>query len=169
MKYTKLLRAAEIGSMGVVETTPKNASNEVSEESSVERLIEIMRDIAKNNIAPENVENTILNDDEIAEILSRLMEYQEKYFYSIPLANSLVKQFVWNIPKTVYYAFRDARDYGIDIIDPILLFYVFCTEDPRNAMPVFIDILLRDVLNDRDMEYVAEKAARYQDSEDDED
>ena len=96
---------------------------------------------------------TELSDDEIAEVLSELMRLQEEYFSDIPLAKELCKQFMWNIPHDAYKAFIDAklRDEPL-ILNPIALFYIFCTDNVGDAMGKFISILLSS-LNDTDDAY----------------
>ena len=77
----------------------------------IDKMYSLMSEHKKENAPPE-VEHTVLNDNEIADVLSYLLELQEKYFNDIPLSKDLCKQFMWNIPKEAYKAFREARDYG---------------------------------------------------------
>lgn len=112
--------------------------------------------------APDDVENTILNDDEICDILSYLLECQEKYFPDIPLKEDLCKSFMWNIPKSIYKTFINVRDYPKNnIYNPLLYFYIFCVDDPDSAMPLFlhriigmIDTKLKNEIEQKSNEYL---------------
>lgn len=90
------------------------------------------------------LEETNLDDDETAEVLSYLLKLQDEYFGpSLPLADELCKKFVWNMPSEVYKSFKDSLDYDIpDALNILTLFYAFCMQDvSRTGMFKFIDRL----------------------------
>lgn len=105
--------------------------------------------------APVSVVDTILNDQQINDILSYLLMLQEKYFSDIPLSSELCKQFMWNIPLDIYELFRDAIDYDRpDYLNPITLFYYFCTKDANDHFSFFKFITrINELMND-DEEYI---------------
>lgn len=130
-----------------------NAENNVSSDGIIQELRKLLEERAASNVvaAPPGFDDNELNDVQIDDVLSYLMECQEKYFSDIPLADRLCQKFMWNIPKSVYKAFKDMHDYGpeYDIVNPILLFYIFCAEDPRYAMARFMDIIVNMVIDDK--------------------
>jgi len=90
------------------------------------------------------LEETNLDDDETAEVLSYLLKLQDEYFGpSLPLADELCKKFVWNMPSEVYKSFKDSLDYDVpDALNILTLFYAFCMKDvSRTGMFKFIDRL----------------------------
>ena len=122
-------------------------------------------DILKQNqnsvVSTNNVEeDTNLDDEEINDVLSMLLEFQDKYFTDIPLSRDLCKKFMWNIPKNVYKAAVKARNYGYDFINPLILFYVFCVDEPDFAIGKFMHILL-NAMTDEDYSVIESKASEY--------
>lgn len=95
--------------------------------------------------APADFDKTQLTDDEIDDVLSYLTKLHDEYFQDVPLLNTLVKQFIWNIPHRMYDVFKTAIDYDEDIFNPILYLYIFCAEDPKDAIYRYVK-LLRDKL-----------------------
>lgn len=88
---------------------------------------------------PKYFNETNLNDDEIAEVMSILMEYHDKYFKEIPLAKSFCEKFVWNLPKHIYdiaIGFKNKNE--PDAINPLYWFYLFCMENVESSMGKFI-------------------------------
>lgn len=77
--------------------------------------------------APKDIEDTNLSSDEINEVLSRLLELQDKYFKDLPLSKVLCKKFMWNIPHYIYELSREVQEREEpDMLDPIAWFYMFC-------------------------------------------
>lgn len=104
----------------------------------------------------ECVPETNLNDDQIAEVMSYLLKIRDRYFSGegreIPLAKDLCKNFVWNLPTPVYKAFKDAEDYmHPDIMNPLMLMYIYCVEDPGYYYPRFLAILEEEMFSEEDV------------------
>ena len=149
-----------------------NMSNETktlsTTNSSVVDMKPIIDELAKfmeSNLstikAPEDFEDTILNDDEINEVLSELLNIQNEIFPLMPMRQDLVKKFMWNIPREVYDAYKDYVDYGNPIItNPLLYFYLFCVEDPSYCMGYFVREIMKSI-NDDIHEYIMESAEEY--------
>lgn len=114
--------------------------------------------------APIEYSNTILNDDEIANVVSMLTEFQEKYFGKVPLADKLEDKFIWNIPRPVYEAADRARVYGKpDSLNPIYWLYLCCTAEPEDMIGKFLITAINIIPDD---EYAAiEKNADTYDEE----
>lgn len=154
MKYSKLIKIErnDIEDTTVVKETTTDVRVGIEKPTSlsvdndvVNEIISIMKEYANNsvvNIAPQNIENTVLNDDEIAKVLSYLLYLQKEYFGDIPLSKELCKQFVWNIPKNVYDAFdKSLIREEPDILNPLLFFYIFCVDEPREMIEEYINII----------------------------
>lgn len=122
-------------------------------------------DILKNSQqvnAPKNVENTILNDDEINDIMSYLMYLQSEYFEDIPLNKDLCKTFVWNLPKEVYDAYNKSRILEIpDCLNPLFYLYIFCVKDPYSSIGLFLNSIINMGLNETDL--IENKISEYYD------
>lgn len=115
--------------------------------------------------------NTVLNDKQVSEIMDRLLYFQETYFKEIPLAAQQVEGFVWNIPYDVYRSMTDIRDmHHADILDPTMLLYLFCCEDPGFVLGKFLTII-HDLYYDNrdDIENNAETYDNYVNDDESED
>lgn len=70
-------------------------------------------------------ESTYLTDEEVAYVMSKLVEFEKKYFTDIPISRSLtsMKKFVYNIPNSVYRLIKhlDGSDY--EVLSPIFMLY----------------------------------------------
>ena len=120
--------------------TKIEASSNMELNDKVNQMMAIMKELAeKDNSAPANFDSYALNDDEIAQVLTWLLNYQEKYFPSTPLSETLHQDFMWNIPKEIYDAAYAAEMYGYpDVLNPIFWFYMFCLENPHDMIGEFI-------------------------------
>lgn len=133
---------------------PNNAQNNevehpvIDQDKLIDSITDRLNDLVSSKFenAPDDFENNELEDSQISEIMIQLLEFQEKYFPMIPLAEELVKKFIWNIPKPVYKAFRDARDRERDALNPILFLYLFCTDDPGYCIAKFWDVIVSEVV-----------------------
>lgn len=111
--------------------------------------------------APPGLENTELNDNEIQDVLSTLLKYQEQYFSETPLSKELVQAFVWNIPHQIYDAHKDAIDRcKPDMMDPIYWFYLFCMKNPTEAMGKYIAEAI-NAMEDEDYDTITKYADEY--------
>lgn len=108
--------------------------------NKLESLIKIMN---VPQTAPTDFDDNILNEDEISEIMSYMLQLQTEYFSDIPLSKELSKKFMWNIPKEIYRQMRNNIDKDDPVIlNPILYLYIFCTDYPEFAMGKFILTIL---------------------------
>lgn len=135
-------------------------SSSISEEAS-ELLAQLKNFMKQPNISqiPQAEEETILNDDEINEVMSTLLRFQNEYFQDIPLSEELTKKFVWNIPKNVFEAHMTAAEYGNDVLDPLITFYALLTEDPMYTMGVYMKAIKE--LITKEYGYVESNASDY--------
>ena len=157
MHFSKLIKTP-----GVVITQPPVKNDTTSDNGKAfEQILDILKQNQNSVVSTNNVkEDTNLDDEEINDVLSMLLEFQDKYFTDIPLSRDLCKKFMWNIPKNVYKAAVKARNYGYDFINPLILFYVFCVDEPDFAIGKFMHILL-NAMTDEDYSVIESKASEY--------
>lgn len=135
--------------------------------NKLESLIKIM------NVpqpAPKDFDDNILNEDEISEIMSYMLQLQTEYFSDIPLSKELSKKFMWNIPKEIYRQMRNNIDKDDPVIlNPILYLYIFCTDYPEFAMGKFILTIL-NLCDESEYDEIVRRSKEYDNAEtDDED
>ena len=157
MHFSKLIKTP-----GVVITQPPVKNDTTNDNNKAfEQILDILKQNQNSVVSTNNVEeDTNLDDEEINDVLSMLLEFQDKYFTDIPLSRDLCKKFMWNIPKNVYKAAVKARNYGYDFINPLILFYVFCVDEPDFAIGKFMHILL-NAMTDEDYSVIESKASEY--------
>ena len=128
----------------------------------VNQMMAIMKELAeRDNSAPANYESYALNDDEIANVLTWLLEFQEKYFPTTPLSETLHQDFMWNIPKEVYNAAVDAKAYEYpDALNPIFWLYICCTESPHDMIGEFVINAINSI-DDEGEHMLADHASAY--------
>lgn len=125
MHYSKLLKGFSDAACATASETTVKTADEVSADFA--QMFKEFTERFKPCEAPADVEDTNLDDEAINDVLSRLLDLQEKYFPDIPLSNELCKKFMWNIPRHVYEASKRVQLYGEpDVLDPIFFFYIFC-------------------------------------------
>lgn len=175
MHYSRLLNVKQKPFTSSCDNPQLNPIEDDVNENSVNKIISIMKDYARNNsgVAPSHVENTNLDDNEINEVLSYLLYLQEKYFKDLPLSSELCKQFMWNIPKNVYKSFKECMEYGEpDILNPMMSLYIFCVDEPRFSVGKFIDTLY-NLIGPDELDLIEEKVNEYNeyfnDNEEDDD
>lgn len=135
--------------------------------NKLESLIKIMN---VPQTAPTDFDDNILNEDEISEIMSYMLQLQTEYFSDIPLSKELSKKFMWNIPKEIYRQMRNNIDKDDPVIlNPILYLYIFCTDYPEFAMGKFILTIL-NLCDESDYDEIVRRSKEYDNVEtDDED
>ena len=142
--------------------TQVTAKPDMELNDKVNQMMQIMKELAeRNNSAPANFESYALKDDEISQVLTWLLNFQEKYFPNTPLSETLHQDFMWNIPKEVYDAAAAAEIYGYpDALNPIYWFYLFCTDCPHDMIGEFIMTAI-DSISDEDSEVISKHAKEY--------
>ncbi len=135
--------------------------------NKLESLIKIMN---VPQTAPTDFDDNILNEDEISEIMSYMLQLQTEYFSDIPLSKELSKKFMWNIPKEIYRQMRNNIDKDDPVIlNPILYLYIFCTDYPEFAMGKFILTIL-NLCDESEYDEIVRRSREYDNAEtDDED
>lgn len=88
--------------------------------------------------------DTILTPDEANQILLQLEHYQDTYFPTLPLNEIQCREFISNIPKSVFEAAE--KNFGFeckfDLMNPIFFFYIMCIGDQHNEiMGEFVSVL----------------------------
>ena len=118
---------------------------------------------------PDVLKNALLSQYDVDDMLLQLRDFEEKYFSDIPMSRMLEPQFAFNIPKTVIDAMRCAkRDDVPDILNPVLLMYLFFTDDPYLVIGRYLQIL--GGIMDSNMTDINDDAQRYiADLQDDDD
>lgn len=93
--------------------------------------------------ASETTYMNSLNGDQAERVMDSVFQLKEKYFQKIPLTDVMKKDFVWNIPSKVYKYLLDVEDKELgDVMNPMLLFYIFLTEDPKLVYGKYLQILM---------------------------
>ncbi len=161
----------QIGTM--IDTAVKNAAKDIIPtqitaksdaelNDKVNQMMQIMKELSeKDNSAPANFDSYALNDGQISQVLTWLLNFQEKYFPNTPLSETLHQDFMWNIPVEVYNAAYDAETYGYpDALNPIYWFYMFCMDNPHDMIGEFIMNAINGI-SDEDSEVIADHAKEY--------
>lgn len=94
--------------------------------------------------AAKSVSDTILTDAEANQILVQMLHYQDKYFPTLPLSEIQCREFISNIPRSVFEAAEHnfGFDNEYDLMNPIFLFYIMCVSDHHNeVMGEFLTIV----------------------------
>ena len=122
--------------------TTNETNKQINEEmtSDIKTILEFIEELkSKDCSAPAGFEETSLDNDQICEVLSILLEYQEKYASDTPLAETLSKSFVYNIPKEIYDTATYMRACELpDCINPLYWLYMMIMANPVDAIPRFI-------------------------------
>lgn len=177
MHYAKLIRSVRYN---VTLNEPEKQTPSVSEAEASE-MVKLLRELSEKTATeiPERLkeENTILNDYEVNELLECALHFQDKYFQHIPLKKDLIKPFVWNIPRSVLDGVRYCRNHTEeavpDLLNPMLLMYLFLTENPADAIGAFMSTLIelidldgnREAIEDDALAYLADQNAPDEDEE----
>ena len=142
--------------------TQVTAKPDVELNDKVNQLIQCMKELAeKDNSAPINFDSYSLDDNEITQVLTWLLNYQEKYFPDTPLSETLQQNFMWNIPREIYDAACTAEDYCYpDALNPIFWFYMFCLENPHDMIGQFITKAINSI-TDEDILVIKNHAKEY--------
>lgn len=115
----------------VIEEEPKTPviDNTVNEE-----VLGLLRSIKEqiqvpSYVSEETKTSTILNEEEVGNVLDILVKLQENVFKNTPISSVLVKQFVWNIPREIYnLAMNNFKSNAAPCMNPLYWFYVFCID-----------------------------------------
>ena len=164
MHYAKLIRSTRYNV--TLNEPEKEKEKEASPDAS--EMVKLLRKLSeKADMIPDHLkeENTILNDYEVNELLECALHFQDKYFKHIPLKKDLIKPFVWNIPRSVLDGVRYCRNHTEeavpDLLNPMLLMYLFLTENPADAIGAFMDTLIELIDLDGNREAIEEDALAY--------
>lgn len=157
MHFTKLIKSS--GYQPV--TQPQQQTADSSE------LLALLRKLSDDNAKmqiPNVLAETILNDDEVDDILGYILQFRDEYFPNIPLSPDIVKQFLWNAPRDIVRGMRNAQTHPDqpDILNPVMFLYPLLMKDPYGAIGLYWDTLLeilesnRDAIRDDAAAYVAD-------------
>ena len=126
----------------------------------------------KSNVVDAPVEKTELNDEESNNVMDYILYYKNKYFPTIDLSQEIVKNFIYNIPHDVYLQHKNAVDYGEEILDPLILFIAFCTNDCESIYGKFLSCMMEACTESENQSKILEEEEAYDnyiaESEDDE-
>lgn len=151
---------------------PSNQSDHIVKilDARFNRLESLIKIMNVPQTAPKDFDDNILNEDEISEIMSYMLQLQTEYFSDIPLSKELSKKFMWNIPKEIYRQMRNNIDKDDPVIlNPILYLYIFCTDYPEFAMGKFILTIL-NLCDESEYDEIVRRSKEYDNAEtDDED
>lgn len=157
MHFTKLIKSS--GYQPV--TQPQQQTADSSE------LLALLRKLSDDNTKmqiPNVLAETILNDDEVDDILGYILQFRDEYFPNIPLSPDIVKQFLWNAPRDIVRGMRNAQTHPDqpDILNPVMFLYPLLMQDPYGAIGLYWNTMLeilesnRDAIRDDAAAYVAD-------------
>lgn len=151
MKYKDMIRRDKLAVVSV--STPiKN-----------DELIGVLKKLSKQmeTEMPENLQQSVLTDQDARILLQKMYDYKMKYFSDLPIAHDLSKQFFFNVPRNIVEAIKyfDNHPELPDILNPAILLYLFITEEPASAIGRFWQILMP--LIDDNREAIDEDAQAY--------
>lgn len=127
------------------ETTP--TSTITTDEFKI--IKEMIQNISNqtNTIQKETKFTNSLTDEDVSKVLDVLLSFQERVFCDVPLTDTFKRPFLFNIPKPMFDYFIDVFDKGYDdVLNPMLLFYIFNAFDPELFYGRYLKTL-KDVLN----------------------
>lgn len=169
MDYRRLIRVSNNASMTdpVVKTDP--------DPSELVLLLRKLAERTSETKLPEVLEESILDDMEVNTILENALEFQKKYFENLPLSKTLVKQFVYNVPRPAYDGVKycNIHQGTPDVLNPVILLYPFLTEEPGDSIGLYLMTLMkilddnREVIENDAQAYLADK--QYDDDVNEED
>jgi hypothetical protein len=144
----------------VVPAQPLEIRNDVDISVIQEMIANISNELSLHKSETEFV--TSLNGKQAELVMEQVFDLKEKYFHDdVPLVNVFKKQFVWNIPSYIYKYMQDVVDKEEpDVLNPMLLFYVFLTDHPDEGMYCKYLQILSSVLN-QNKTYIDHHAAEY--------
>jgi hypothetical protein len=133
----------------VIETLPSDREKELEAKlaeanTQIENLKSVINKLSTDQSVemPDVLKNALLTQYDVDDMLLQLRDFEEKYFSDIPMSQMLEPQFAFNVPKTVVDAMRCAkRDDVPDVLNPLLLMYLFFTDDPYLVIGRYLQIL----------------------------
>ncbi|MBO4735471.1 MAG: hypothetical protein J5614_03665 [Paludibacteraceae bacterium] len=164
MKYTQFMRGC--GNSTADEAKIAEYTGEIKDlQTKVDELTEQL-----DNVQPEIVQSVIRTDDEFNEVIETLIDLGKKYFEDVPLT-SVPGPMLQNIPQSLMKSIRllNTHPEYPDILNPAMMLYLCCLEDPADAIGRYLEILKE--LMDDNAQAIHEDAERYLESflEDDDD
>jgi len=169
MHFSKLIKTA--GYQPAVKHVEEVRENE---SELVEFVKQYMRNPNNIQTMPHVLSEAILTDNEVNDMLEYLLEFHDKYFPTIPLEKDIIKQFLWNVPKSIIEGMRYAQTHldCPDILNPVMFMYPLMMEKPNEAIGLFWNTLMP--ILDSNREAIKEDAdaylmdLRYEEDEEDE-
>ena len=144
MDYRRLIRSSNDA-----EAPVKNVINTESDSSELVLLLRKLTEQTSHVELPEVLKESILNDIEVNSILENAIEFQKKYFENLPLSKTLIKQFVYNVPRPAYdgVKYYNMHPGTPDVLNPVILLYPFLTEEPGDSIGLYLMTLMK-ILDD---------------------
>ena len=133
--------------------------NKVDNQQDISNMLHEIRE----NMSSQTADvTTQLSDDEVADIMTYLVNLQNTYFQDIPLASDQIKAFVFNVPSHVYDGMRDAIDReDPDVMNPIMMMYVAFIDDSGISMGKYLEIIRKLLDDEKTKTYIEESAKKY--------
>lgn len=169
LKLNQFMKVLKKAPPKVIEK-PINQEKDTDTSDIIRQLKDFMSN--KSNVVDAPVEKTELNDEESNDVMDYIFYYKRKYFPTINLSGEIVKNFIYNIPHDVYLQHKDAVDYGDEIMDPLILFIAFCTNDCESIYGKFLSCMMEACTESENQSKILEEEEAYDnyiaESEDDE-
>ncbi len=169
LKLNQFMKVLKKAPPKVIEK-PINQEKHADTSDIIRQLKDFMSN--KSNVVDAPVEKTELNDEESNNVMDYILYYKNKYFPTIDLSQEIVKNFIYNIPHDVYLQHKNAVDYGEEILDPLILFIAFCTNDCESIYGKFLSCMMEACTESENQSKILEEEEAYDnyiaESEDDE-
>lgn len=166
MKYWDIIRVDDNKSSTLQNNKPLLTADFSKMSDSIDEVLAYLKQNKTGfvQVVPDSTSSTTtLTEQEVNNVMERLLEYQEKYFQDIPLPPDLDKNFVWNVPKKVYNASMKNRLLDQpDCLDPLYWYYCMLLDEPEDMLPKFILSAVNVIMSDDDLStLIEEKADEY--------
>ena len=152
MHVSKMLKMFDVGGTVQPPTLP----------DGYETLVSMLNEIKQMSHSTSSTAQTTLNEKQANRLMDSIFEFNQTYFNEIPIADQISKRFVLNVPEEIFKQTIDCVDKEYDdILNPMMLFYVFLTDTDEYTYAKYLQILHRvmsehmDTINELASEYDA--------------
>lgn len=151
MHVSKMLRMFDVGGTVQPPTLP----------DGYETLISMLNEIKQmSHTTPSGSAQTTLNEKQATRLMDSIFEFNQTYFPEIPIADKISKRFVSNVPMEIFKQTIDCVDKEYDdILNPMMLFYVFLTDIDEYTYAKYLQILHHVIMEH--MDTINELASEY--------
>lgn len=155
MHYSLLIKTSGVTPVApVVNTNDDGFSNLMSMLSELSSKMDAMTNVQASKNEGVNIKYN-LTEEEVNNLLSHLIFYQEEVFTDIPLSKNIDPDFLFNVPKAIYNMSMKEweQTQPVYIRDPMYWFYLFLMDtsnkdNPELMISRFVDVAISSASND---------------------